>query len=454
MRVMQRVMARANWTIQYSMYPALTVLLASILWFASLCTGVAWTKTGNLDSQAAMVSHAVLVPAWMLLALYALGHLDAAVSEPWKRRTAQAALAAALLSGVGVVPVSGSGFSLVTALQAAGMFVADLVGLVVLVALLLQRRGQSRPGVNALACWTVIVSFAALSLATPLGHLAGAAQLFGGKLAFFRHHAAVLGLPPDHVMEGYVGSHSHQVIAAFLSVGFVMPLIRADLAAARWKNVVRTVGLVVVLLSSLAQMTLYQASAWFGWEPPTLFAHGQDGMPLDDVVLSILGVGLLLLTPALLGRTDDGEGHARTARLSGAARVTLLGTFLIAVVGVGVYIEFHGQHFGLGEAAGAVGAENTQAYIRAHLLFGCMIVPVLLGALAHVRRLNGRFLPGVILGGAMAIALLGMVGVLLWTFGLQAWAMMVAMVLTGVLLLALGASLLAAEMASVPQAAQ
>ncbi len=148
-------------------------------------------------------------------------------------------------------------------------------------------------------------------------------------------------------------------------------------------------------------------------------------MPLDDIILTIFGIGMLFLLPMFLPIMT--EKTTKAIASYGPFLRTVLAflfiTFLVSIVSLGIYIEFHEGFFGGGEG-NAPGVVNDLAFIRGHLLFGFMILPVLLVGLLC---LKGQEVPKKVsnLASLIAIftALLGSAGMYFWTFHLDATLM-------------------------------
>jgi hypothetical protein len=107
----------------------------------------------------------------------------------------------------------------------------------------------------------------------------------------------MIGAKADDVLNSYIGSHSHEVLAAFFAAVLVIPIINDFRERKPWQRDVEKIGLIIILIATVAQTVLYQYSAWFVREPPTLFASGPNGMPLDDVILTIFGIGCYFSCP-------------------------------------------------------------------------------------------------------------------------------------------------------------
>jgi len=310
-----------------------------------------------------------------------------------------------------------------------GMALGEITALVIIIDSFRRHFAGREEDFDAAAWWTVTLGLAALSLATPLGHLAGAVKDFGEEFAVFAKHVALLGAGPGEVLDGYIGSHSHQILAAFLAAAFALPLLRKPAERRGVVYLAAKIGLVIMLISTIAQTALYQFCAWSGWEPPDLFTRGPNGVPLDDFVLGVLGLGMLFLLPALLSDPGSGRAAESSPRFVRGMTAVFLLSYMIAIVALGLYIEFNEGFFGHAEE-NAPGVANGQAYVRAHLIFGFLIIPILLGAF-----LNGSLLlPGkrkrLSVGTGFFAVLAGLAGTFDWTFNLDSFLLKISLVST------------------------
>jgi hypothetical protein len=385
-------------------------------------TGVHWFRPGDFSYRTAMAYHGLMIPVWMLLLLI---FSDEIPESFLRRRTlVVGVLSASVLTGAATLFIRQKGISFPTVILVSGLVIAEITALVVLIsALRAYRVSSEKKPVNRLAWLTVFIALAGMSLATPAGHLVGAfqdaEQWFSGWAAHFQ-------------TDSLTDAHSHQMLASLLAAVFVFPLIKKSSGKQKrilgWQNI----GLVLVLVATLAQIIVYQASAWIGWEPPVLFSHGLNGVPLDDAVLSVLGMGMLMLVPGLWIKTKDKTVSLPKTLIINRLLAVLLLAYLMSVVVLGIYIEFHEPFFG--QAAGnAPGVPNDLAFIRGHLLLGFMLIPIIAGVLLNVHRFafsrNGLFVVSVLL-----VVTFGVAGIFLWTFGLNPVLMQVAVYLTVVFL--------------------
>ena len=393
--------------------------------------GVQWFHLGDFSFRTAMAYHGILIPAWLMLVLAYFRYIEH--SNILEKLSGIGAVSASVLTGIGAALIHKPGFSLRTGIQVTGMILAEITVLSIIIISFRYYFITSQDDINKAAWWTVSIGLIAMLLALPLGHLAGAAKDLGDKYPLLLKHAEILNLPTKDVIDGYIDSHSHQVLAAFLAAAFTVPLIRKSRGKSGIVNFLKKIGLFVIVTATIAQSALYQYCAWFGWEPPNLFSNGSNGLPLDDFILVILGLGMLLLIPALLARDKSINGDNYSRCINRIVAIIMM-AFIISVVAIGVYIEFHEQYFGHGEGH-APGVLNDMAYIRAHLLFGFMIVPILLGTLLNANLLSDKKQLYFLAGFATLVIVIGFVGTFVWTFFLNSTIIKISVFLTVLFLL-------------------
>lgn len=415
-----------------NMSTAILSAWSGLMFIIYALVSVSWFHLGDFSFRTAMAYHGILIPAWMMLVLAYSRHIEH--SDFIKMSLGTAAVSAGILTGIGSLLLRRQGFSLGTGIQVAGMILAEITAIVIIIESFWYHFRTSQNGINETAWWTVSIALIGLSLATPLGHLAGAVKDLGEKFPLFVKHVGLLGITPNDVLSGYIDSHSHQILAAFLAAGFALPLMQKSSGKCDFAYFMEKTGLIIMTMATIAQVALYQYCGWFGWEPPDLFSNGPNGMPLDDFVLVILGLGMLLLIPSLLAK-DKKNFAAKDYSQFIREIVTILMIFwMISVVALGIYIEFHEQYFGHGEG-NAPGVLKDLAYIRAHLLFGFMIIPVLLGALLNGNLLNTKRQKWLITIFTILVVLTGSIGTFEWTFFLNSLILKISMALTAIFLL-------------------
>ena len=393
--------------------------------------GVNWLHLGDFSFRTAMAYHGILIPAWLILVLTYFQYTEH--SNFSEKLLGIGAVSAGILTGIGASLIHKQGFTLGTTIQIMGMILAEIIVLTIIIISFKYYFTTPQGNINTTAWWTVSIGLIAMLLATPLGHLAGAAKDLGEKFPIVLKHAEILNLPTKDVIEGYIGSHSHQVMAAFLAAAFTLPLIRKSQEEPEVVNFLEKIGLFVIIATTIAQSVLYQYCAWFGWEPPDLFPNGPNGLPLDDFILVLLGLGMLLLIPALFGGNKSIDEKDYSQYINITVAIILL-AYMVSVVAFGVYIEFHEQYFGHGES-NAPGVLNDTAYIRAHLLFGFMIIPILLSTLLNGNLLNKKKQLYLSTGFAISIIVTGFVGVFVWTLLLNSIVIKISISLTVLFLL-------------------
>ncbi len=400
-----------------------TALLVAAGWVAlalslSFLLRVDWLARGDFDYRTAMYYHALMVPLLVMVYLAAVRTLGLG-GLARSRAYALVAVVAVALAGIGSAANSSEGLSAAALAQIAGMTLTDVLGLVLIFSLANAMFGRDaaehRP--NA-AHWLLLCSLAAVILAAPLGHLAGwgidiGVAKFPGVSALTKR----TGVPPSEFQDALVGSHSHLIVAATLSALVALAARLLGYESLRgWRRNVSRVGLWLALAGVVGAAAIYLISALVGWEPPAVFvggAHGENGMPFDDVILAAAELGWVLLIIGLAWRPADGREPPVDPWVKWAIVLNVAFGF-VAAVGVGVYIEFHETFYGGGEAP-APGAANDAAYIRAHLLYAFMLLPIVLTFLVALGGASrSRVWPRVCAGLSMLGMALGLVGEFVW----------------------------------------
>ncbi len=390
-------------------------------------------EIGDFNFYTAMAYHGIAITAWLLLLLAYLYYIKP--SQKIEKWSGYGAVAAAILAGIGSMLIHNRGVSTGTVIQISGMVLTEIIALTIIILAIKFYFTEPMKNINSLAWWTGLTGLISMSLSAPLGHLAGATIDLGNKFFLILQHAKALNMPVQDVLDGYIGSHSHEILAAFFATAFTIPLISRSEEEKKGTVIIEKFSLFIIIIATIAQTLLYQYCAWSGWEPPTLFANGPNGIPLDDFILSILGIGLLILIYPLIVRAGK-KLKSKTGLINITVALTLF-AYLISIVALGIFIEFHEQYFGHGEGS-ARGVLHDMAYIRAHLLFGFMIIPILLGTLLHGELITDkkRLYP------PFSIALLaiisGSMGVFTWTFSLNPLLVEVSFSLTALSLLVFG----------------
>ncbi len=336
------------------------------LWFSS------WFGPGDFEFSSAMLYHSVMVPLLVLFYLLVSSSLRLPLCAT--RWFPGGAILSVLFAGLGALVGRHTGFSLFAVLRIAGMIGADVLGVAVAVSLVrLGRRRGSALGSERTAFLLLLTSVLGVLLAAPLGHLAGWSLDFGlisfpGAPKWLR----AVGLQPEALEDALIASHSHLIVAALLcGLTALAAVLFASTREAHWRSRVRVLGFWLAGLALVAAAALYLVSAATGWEPPALFASPPNGMPLDDVLLTLMWMGFLAVALGMAnGLWDAGK---QWVKIRTSLRWNLVFGFLGAVV-VGVYIEFREVYYGSGELP-APGALKDQVFVRAHMLYPFLLLP-------------------------------------------------------------------------------
>ncbi|NIA09221.1 MAG: hypothetical protein GWP10_05665 [Nitrospiraceae bacterium] len=292
--------------------------------------------------------------------------------------------------------------------------------------------------------WLLFFSVLAILVAAPFGHLAGwindfGTQSFPGLGAWIR----TTGMKATDFQDGLISSHSHLIIAAFWCALSALTAIYFQYPfRPKWKKSTGTLGLWIALISLLLATIIYLLSAILGWEPPAFFGSDPNGVPLDDLVLTIGGVGLLLVLVGLSGVPTGDKSRPFTflqKNIRLAIFLAWISSFVGAVV-MGIYIEFHENFYGAGRAP-APGAINDNIFIRAHLLFPFFLLPIIFTVLLAVGcRHNQINTPGpwpfAFVWTSIVGMALGLIGEIMWFLTLEKTTFLAGIIIMGTALIA------------------
>ena len=420
-------------------YTAPALLIFSVLmFFVPQFFGIRWFAHADFSWREAMILHGIFVSAWMLLMLAAWQSINPLNRHIDGRWVFLCAVGSSLLTGIGGLLATRAGISTGTDIQITGMFVADITALLCLFEIGRSALRLHLSETRRIMLWGLFFTLFAISLATPLGHLAGAFRDVKISLPFFHAQTAPAGTDIQILVRRFADSHSHEAIAGFLGAMVLIAVLQTEEREGKWIERIERAGSVLILFATMAQIAIYQYSAWTGWDPPTLFASGENGIPLDDLILSILGVGMLILCPTLWKPSRKKETRS-LEKWRGIALAILIVFFTVGTIGLGIFIEFHEGFFGHGEG-GAPGFINAQDYIRGHLVYGFIMIPILFAGLLALPEMPDTHLSTLVVFGIIVVAILGALGLAEWTFMLQpslltkasaAWGVVV--ILTGYL---------------------
>ncbi|NOZ20040.1 MAG: hypothetical protein GXP25_03020 [Planctomycetes bacterium] len=338
-----------------------------------------WFVPGDFSYSAAMYYHGIMVP--VLILLYLLTREVVPLKVVNKRLYTVSAILSIFFVGMGSIFNASKGISVAAAVQILGMVMTDCLGIALVAAMAIYALGENRKTrKTGTAFWLLFSSITVILIAAPLGHLAGwcidiGAKSIPGLNALLR----ATNINPDDFQDGLVASHSHLIVAAFLcGLAAVTAIYFQYQSRDGWRKRISILGLWIALISLLLATGIYVLSALVGWEPPVVFASGPSGIPLDDVVLTIEEIGFLVLMVGLSGSLER-TGTKSFAPIKADIRISIFLNWIFGFAGAvlpGIYIELNEGFYGAGMSP-ALGALNDNIFIRAHLLYPFLLLPII-----------------------------------------------------------------------------
>ncbi|MGC8605407.1 MAG: hypothetical protein ACP5VS_17200, partial [Desulfomonilaceae bacterium] len=386
--------------------------------------GIHWLASGDFKYRTAMYYHGIMVPMLILVYLLAGKVLRLKVLNTWLYSTA--AIFSILFVGLGSRFNFEKGLSVAALIQIAGMVMTDILGITLAVALVAFAVGQHEKERKITAAfWLLFSSLIAILFAAPLGHLSGWTidldiRSFPGVPRLLH----VTGMKPGDFQNGLLSSHSHLIVAATLCVLVAITAMSFGYESLTgWKRRMSTCGLWMIVISILSAMIIYITSAFVGWQPPTVFASGPNsvnGIPLDDLALTLGETGFLVVLIGLaVSPAYVGGQHVPSFKVMN--RIAIFLNWICGFLGVvvsGIYIEFNEVFYGAGTSP-APGAINDRVFIRAHLVYAFMLLPIILSVLLAVELRQNQ--EGVSRPWPNVFALASLLGMALGLIGEGVW---------------------------------
>ncbi|NOY68070.1 MAG: hypothetical protein GXP53_01050 [Deltaproteobacteria bacterium] len=421
--------------------------MISLMMAMSALFKISWMDPGDYDFRTTMYFHGIMAPS--LLLFYLLAVFITPVKELSGKGYLIAVMAAVFLLCAGSMFNLHKGLSFAAGIQISGFFLLDILGIILAAGLIKFYRAQSmRQKKAGIAILTLFSSVVFILMAGTLGHLLGWAQDLGiNSIPGIKGWLVITGAASEAFMENVKTSHSHLIVAAYLCGLAALTAIRfGDEKMAGHKKALYYTGLWMMLAGITAAAGLYLVSALGNRDIPAVFIsghHGENGLALDDLILGmVLSGGALLLFG--LAFFHDKNNPQSIHHLRSALFINWLCGFIGSVF-IGYYIEFHETFFGGGELP-APGAANDLAFIRAHLLYSFMFLPlvfILILAIDLFPARNGRLerFTGLLPPAAIIIVIAGLCAEFVWVVTLNnvffklSMALLVLLIVSGTIVL-------------------
>ncbi len=254
--------------------------------------------------------------------------------------------------------------------------------------------------------WLAVFSLGAAVVAALIGFVNLWVRAFGPSI--FGGFYGLFGLDRGGILDATLDPHSHMIALAIVAgiVAAVVVRLRALESGSQVGRTLARAGTWITTVGVIGTTLILGAVAFLNFAPPTLFTSGPDGvngMAGDDLVMTVVFVGAMVVAAALLAdplfRRDG-------------LRLAIVGTW-VAMVAItvleGFYIELNQVQF--------AGAPGDTAFSAAHPMTGIFLMTVVSLALvlADFYGVKGQLRRAVTTIGAIGLVAAA-VGTTLWTF--------------------------------------
>ncbi|KLU60882.1 hypothetical protein CEB3_c28550 [Peptococcaceae bacterium CEB3] len=324
-----------------------------------------WTETSagaDINYAHTMYLHGLLISLVGLVALAAC-QVFLIRSKHVRHSILGAVTAAVILATIGGIFDTHVEASFWLWIQIFSFFALDDILISLLIGFYLEWKNKSTSS-RSLPFWSAMLGTVGLFLAAVMGHLAGWILEFGDFPHLIGAYARLVGEKTGDLMGNLIGSHSHLMIVALLSVLVAMSAWRFGYQALQGgPRLLARVGFWFVIVGT-GVITVVYLLAGFTWiQPPTWFQSGPggiNGIASDDVIsgVGIMLGGLLVLLGMILNKkgVDAKPGWLKPALVAvGTSWISLV----FMVVGGGFGIELNTNIFGAGDPKAPLAAGDA-----------------------------------------------------------------------------------------------
>ncbi len=330
------------------------------------------SAAANINYAHTMYLHGLLIGMVGLIGLVALD-VFGAHHKGLRTLMLWGTLGAALFSGVGGIFDRSVTDTLPLWIQIVSFFFLDEILITLSVGLYWRARET-----GALTAWVATASAVSALLAAVMGHLAGWLLEFGAWPPIILSYTHFAGLTPAVLQADLIGSHSHEMVVAVIGLLATTSIAAFTAGHEDSLNGWVRLGLWDMAAGIVLMTIVYVVAGFTQAQPPTLFAHGPQGLNgiAGDDLITGLGVMLgaaIALVGVSLARLED----ALLRWASAAFSLMMLATVVVA----GYYIELSENIFQ------ARGATSDAVFTFWHQDFAFFIIPAVMVVLQILHRM-------------------------------------------------------------------
>jgi hypothetical protein len=256
--------------------------------------------------------------------------------------------------------------------------------------------------------WLALISVAGAFLAGIAGFVNLWLRLAGASV--FAPYMSWLGLDTSGFQGATLDPHSHlmalSIMAGIVAAAAVAYGVLKD--ESRLRRTLARVGLWIAIIGVAGTSAVMMAIAFLNFAPPTFFTNGPDGvngMAGDDAMMSVIGVGAMIVVVAIAIKRETWRDWFR---------LIVLGSWVAAMilnVVEGFWIEFHEDQFQNALATNDASFSIAQPMTGIFLLTGISLLLLIVEHYGVAGRLRAA------VAAFAGLGLLGaFFGTTLWTF--------------------------------------
>ncbi len=390
-----------------------------------------WFPLGDFSFGTVEWYHAVMIPFTlflMIVAAYAVD-LDSRVRAVLNLSTYPVILATLL----GIAFVGSSIGTLAEGVRDAWVMLVALIFNIGLFVFPFKRRDRLKQIYGA------YLLLLAASLSATLAGLYGllvAQGMFVGysSMPFLQSYINGLGINATTFEGNLVTSHSHEMLPAVMGgiVALTALLLHYEELDAKKRKLVN-VGSLISTFGVVSMSYLYLISGLGTYSIPAIATSGPggvNGLALDDSQTGIVGWGALVVLVGLWPLVKKS-----------AVRVASVLTWvfaMLALIGIGYYIEFNESYYGFGSPGvppnGGPGFAHDDAFMSGHLMYPFFFLPMLAAITIYLDKAlpEGSKVRSIVYWLSVSGMILGLLGLVVFTAFLVPYVEAAGIVLMGI----------------------
>jgi hypothetical protein len=364
----------------------LIILYIIILFTLSPFFNINWFTVGDFSLVAINYYHAIMIIFLLLLMIVACEIVD--ISTKIKKIINISTIPLLIITFFGLITFSSTQATFINSFfQAFRDFYIFVLGLFFITNLLVLGFTNFK-NKNLNGMWSAYILLIVAAISILIAGIFGIVAAGGNYIGYnsipvinVNNYINSLNESTTSFIDNVVTSHSHQILPAIMAsiVALTALFLKYDQLNNKLKLVIN-LGMIIAIFGVIAMSYVYYISSFGTYSIPALFTSGignMNGLALDDMLTGLIGIGALI---TIIGLFQSMKNKYNKNIIVLSIFITWI-MVVVALVGMGYFIEFHETYFGAGLPGvppnGGPGYLHDLAFIDAHLMYAFFFAPII-----------------------------------------------------------------------------